>query len=98
VNIDNPLEIYSATERAQKIDDLIMLDTSLCQFKPLLKRAVIHAAERDFKVICEDDQDGRNLSPEQKDYLKKETDQGSLKQSKQLLGSLLATCLAGVIQ
>jgi hypothetical protein len=98
LNIDNPLGIYSRPEREDKINELITLDDGLKEFSELLSRGAIHAAEREPRVIFQDEQDGRNLSEVQKLYLRNETKQGSLKQSKGLLGSLLSTCLAGMIQ
>jgi hypothetical protein len=98
LNIDNPLGIYSRHEREQKVVEFIGLDEGLQEFDELLKRGAIHAAERETRVIYQDDQDGKNLSMAQKDYLKNESTRGSLEQSKNLLGSLLSTCLAGMIQ
>ena len=98
LNIDNPLGICSRAEREEKISKFIDLDDGLKEYSELLRRGAILAAGRDHRVIYEDDQDGKNLSLVQKHYLQNETKYGPLKQSKALFGSLLSTCLAGMIQ
>lgn len=98
LNIDNPLGIYSRLDREQKVVEFIRFDEGLQEFNDLLMRGAIHAAERDPRVIFKDDQDGRNLTEAQKDYLRHESTRGPLEQSKNLLGSLFSTCLAGMIQ
>jgi hypothetical protein len=85
-------------DREQKVVEFIRFDDDLHEFDELLKRGAMHAAERDHRVIFDNEQDGRNLTQAQKDYLKYEATRGPLEQSKNLLGSLMSTCLAGMIQ
>jgi hypothetical protein len=91
--------MYSPAERNRKIDEFIELGDGLSEFDGLLKRGGIHAVEQgNYNVIFHEQQDGKNLSKAQKEYLKNESKQGSLNQSKYLIGSLVCGCLAGMIQ
>ncbi|KAF2280456.1 MFS general substrate transporter [Westerdykella ornata] len=98
VDIDNPLRVLSESERNRKINELIEFDRGLRDYRNLLRRGGIHATVQVPRIVVEDDQDGQNLSRAQKRYLKRETKLGTFRQSKHLRSSLLATCLAGMIQ
>ena len=91
--------MYSPAERSRKIDEFIELGEGLAEFDGLLKRGGLHAVDQgNYDVIFHEDQDGKFLSKSQKEYLKDESKQGLLSQSKCLIGSLVCGCFAGMIQ
>jgi len=94
LNVDNPLAVFSASDLDQKIAEFVDIDKGLEEHLVILQ----HGAQlaRDKLVALEN---YTALSQEQKTYLQDgEERAGFFGQSKFLKGSLLAACLAGIIQ
>jgi hypothetical protein len=94
LNVDNPLATFSVSDLDKEVVEFVDIDEGLKGHLILLQRGAKLA--RDKLAALEDD---TALSKEQMTYLKvNEERAGFWGQSKYLKGSLLAACLAGIIQ
>lgn len=96
-NVVNPLAKLPISDLNKAVKDFVCKDEVLTEHLELLQRGA-RLAQDETAALARETQE-TTLSLEQREYLEHgERHTGLMKQSKYLKGSLLAACLAGIIQ